>query len=137
MDYGDWYTLDMHPNEKGHREIAAQILEQFKRTEEGRQLSSAARPDLGISSSQRRLADLERIAAEIVAVQLNKVEGIQEHNGVVSAVTDAIEIRHSSIVAGAKTLECTGQSAGVSDQRVWMRQNNGVIVNQLPTPVIL
>jgi D-serine deaminase-like pyridoxal phosphate-dependent protein len=96
-----------------------------------------AGPGFGHDRCERRLADLERIAAEIVAVQLNKVEGIQEHNGVVSAVTDAIEIRHSSIVAGAKTLECTGQSAGVSDQRVWMRQNNGVIVNQLPTPVIL
>ena len=36
---------------------------------------------------QRRLADVERVAAAIVAVQLNQVEGIQEHAGVVSAVT--------------------------------------------------
>ena len=36
VDYADWYTLDMHPNEKGHREIATQILEQLDRTEEGR-----------------------------------------------------------------------------------------------------
>jgi hypothetical protein len=32
----DWYTLDMHPNKKGHREIAAQILEHLTRTEQGR-----------------------------------------------------------------------------------------------------
>jgi hypothetical protein len=37
LNDGDWYTLDMHPNQQGHREIAAQILEQLKRTEEGRQ----------------------------------------------------------------------------------------------------
>jgi hypothetical protein len=43
---------------------------------------------------------LERIAAKIVAVQLNKVEGIQEHGGVVSAVTNAIEARHSGVIAG-------------------------------------
>ena len=36
VDYADWYTLDMHPNEKGHREIATQILEQLDRTKEGR-----------------------------------------------------------------------------------------------------
>jgi hypothetical protein len=49
---------------------------------------------------QRRLADVERVAAVIVAVQLNQVEGIQEHAGVVSAVTDALEARHSALVAG-------------------------------------
>ena len=32
----DWYTLDMHPNKKGHQEIARQILEQLARTEYGR-----------------------------------------------------------------------------------------------------
>jgi hypothetical protein len=32
----DWYTLDMHPNKRGHREIATQILEQLARTEYGR-----------------------------------------------------------------------------------------------------
>ena len=33
----DWYPLDKHPNKQGHREIAAQILEQLQRTEQGRQ----------------------------------------------------------------------------------------------------
>jgi hypothetical protein len=33
---GDWYPLDKHPNKRGHREIAAQVLEQLQRTEQGR-----------------------------------------------------------------------------------------------------
>ena len=37
LNDGDWYTLDMHPNKEGHRQMAAQVLEQLKRTEEGRQ----------------------------------------------------------------------------------------------------
>jgi hypothetical protein len=46
----------------------------------------------GQDRGQRRLADFERAAAEIVAVQFNQVEGIQEHAGVVSAVTDALKL---------------------------------------------
>ena len=36
LNYADRYTLDMHPNKKGHGEIAMQILEQLARTEYGR-----------------------------------------------------------------------------------------------------
>ena len=49
---------------------------------------------------ERRLAHFEWIAAEIVAVQFNQVERIEELAGVVSAVTDALEARHSALVAG-------------------------------------
>jgi hypothetical protein len=41
LNYADWYTLDMHPNKKGHGEIAVQILEQLKRTEQGRHCVAA------------------------------------------------------------------------------------------------
>jgi len=41
LHYADWYTLDMHPNKKGHGEIAVQILEQLKRTEQGRHCLAA------------------------------------------------------------------------------------------------
>jgi hypothetical protein len=37
---------------------------------------------------------LERIAAQIVAVQFDQIEGIEEHAGVMPAVTNAIEARH-------------------------------------------
>ncbi len=55
---------------------------------------------IGQKIGKRRLADLERIAAEIVAVQLDQIEGIEEHPGVVPVVTDAVEARHSALVAG-------------------------------------
>jgi lysophospholipase L1-like esterase len=41
LNYADRYTLDMHPNKKGHGEIAMQILEQLKRTEQGRHCLAA------------------------------------------------------------------------------------------------
>jgi lysophospholipase L1-like esterase len=37
LNNGASYTLDMHPNKQGHRDIAAQILDELKRTDEGRQ----------------------------------------------------------------------------------------------------
>jgi hypothetical protein len=37
LNSGASYTLDMHPNKQGHRDIAAQILDELKRTDEGRQ----------------------------------------------------------------------------------------------------
>ena len=33
---GELYPLDKHPNKQGHLKIAAQILEQLQRTEQGR-----------------------------------------------------------------------------------------------------
>jgi hypothetical protein len=40
---------------------------------------------------QRRLAHLERLAPQVVAVKLDQVEGIEEHARIVPAVADAIE----------------------------------------------
>jgi hypothetical protein len=37
LNDGASYTLDMHPNKQGHRDIAAQILDELKRTDKGRQ----------------------------------------------------------------------------------------------------
>ena len=34
--HGELYPLDKHPNKQGHLKIAAQILEQLQRTEQGR-----------------------------------------------------------------------------------------------------
>src|SRR5262249_35899118 len=41
---------------------------------------------LGQDGRQRGLADLERIAAQVVAVELDQVEGIQEHAGVIPPI---------------------------------------------------
>jgi hypothetical protein len=52
-------------------------------------------PDAGASLGQhgceRRLADFERIAPQVVAVQLDQVERVEEHARIVAAVADAIE----------------------------------------------
>jgi hypothetical protein len=50
-----------------------------------------ARASSGDRGCERCLADHERIAAQVVAVQLDEVEGIEEHAVVMIAVADAIE----------------------------------------------
>jgi hypothetical protein len=47
--------------------------------------------DLGEHRRERRLADHERIAAQVVSIQLDQVEGIEEHAIVMTPVADAIE----------------------------------------------
>ena len=41
LDQADWYTLDMHPNKKGHADMATQILTQLEHTEQGRHCLAA------------------------------------------------------------------------------------------------
>jgi hypothetical protein len=41
---------------------------------------------LGQDRCERGFADLKRVSAQIVAVQLDEVEGVQEHAGVVVPV---------------------------------------------------
>jgi len=41
LGHADWFTLDMHPNKKGHAEMATQILEQLEHTEQGRRCLAA------------------------------------------------------------------------------------------------
>src|SRR5262245_41808596 len=48
---------------------------------------------------QGGLAGVEGLAPQIVAVQLNQVEGVQEDAGVMAAVADAVEARHAAVVA--------------------------------------
>jgi hypothetical protein len=43
LDQADWYTLDMHPNKKGHEDMATQIIMQLERTEQGRRCLAAER----------------------------------------------------------------------------------------------
>ena len=59
-----------------------------------------ARSSLFEDGGQRSLADLKRIAPQIVAVQFDQVEPIQEHAPIVPAVADVIERRNAVIPAG-------------------------------------
>jgi hypothetical protein len=64
-----------------------------------------ARAGLGQDHLKRCLATLKRITPRVVAVQLNQVEGIQEHCGIASAVADdAIEARHSVVATASPSM---------------------------------
>ena len=60
-------------------------------------------PDAGASLGQdgceRGLADLERVAPQVVAVQLNEVEAVKEDIVVMALVANEIERRHAVAVA--------------------------------------
>ena len=55
---------------------------------------------LGQHRGERSLAHLKRLASQIVAIQLDQVEGVEKHAGVVSAVADAVERCEPVIIAG-------------------------------------
>ena len=46
------------------------------------------------------LADVQRLASEIIPVELDQVEGIEEHVRVVAPITDALEICDAVFTAG-------------------------------------
>ena len=48
---------------------------------------------------ERGLARFERFAPQVVAVQLDEVEGVQEHPVVMAAVADPVEARHAVVIA--------------------------------------
>ena len=57
----------------------------------------------GSSRGQRRrkrgLAHLQRVAAQVVAVELDQIKCVEEHAAVVAAVADAIDLRDAAPVA--------------------------------------
>jgi hypothetical protein len=60
-------------------------------------------PDAGAGLGHNRcecgLADLERVTPQVVAVQLDQVEGVQEHVPVMLAVADAVERCEPVVIA--------------------------------------
>jgi hypothetical protein len=53
---------------------------------------------LGQDRCERGLADLKQITPQVIAVQLDQVEGVQEHVGVVLPVADALEARPAAVI---------------------------------------
>src|SRR5262249_53824171 len=53
-----------------------------------------------IPSRRWGLADLKRIAPQVVAVQFNEVEGVEEYALVSALVPDEIERGHAVVIAG-------------------------------------
>ena len=59
-----------------------------------------ARAGLGHDRCERGLADLKWITPQVVAVQLNEVEGVEEYVLVSAVVTDEIERGNAVVIAG-------------------------------------
>jgi hypothetical protein len=61
---------------------------------------------------QDRLTDFKRIAAEIVAIHLNQVEGIEERTAVVAPIANVIEAHHAVAVTNHRlTIDDAGSRA--------------------------
>jgi len=60
-------------------------------------------PDAGLGldhdGCERGLADLKRITPQVVAVQLDEVEGVEKGTVVVAVMANEIERRHAVVVA--------------------------------------
>src|SRR5262249_3301646 len=59
-----------------------------------------AGPSLGHDRCERSLANLKRIAPQVVAIQLDEVEGVEEDALVSALVTDEIEPGNAVVIAG-------------------------------------
>ena len=62
-------------------------------------VEAQAKASFGQRTSKRGLADLKRIAPQVVAVQLDQVEGVQERAVIVAAVANEIERGNAVVVA--------------------------------------
>src|SRR5262249_31556713 len=76
---------------------------------------------LGHDRRERGLADLKRIAPQIVAVQLDQVEGVEENAFVSAVVTDEIERVNAVVIAG--------DSLAVDDQERERRRANVLAIS--------
>ena len=56
-------------------------------------------PGLGQYADERGLADFERIAPQVAAVQLDQVEGVQEHVPVMLVVADTLKRCEPVVIA--------------------------------------
>src|SRR5262249_52814205 len=63
-------------------------------------IESNAGAGLGHDRCERGLADLKRIAPQVIAVQLNEVEGVEKHTVISAVVTDEIERSNAVVIAG-------------------------------------
>ena len=59
-----------------------------------------ARSGFGQHAGERSFAHAERVAPQIIAVQLNQVEAVEKHGAIMAPIPDAVEAWHSAIVAG-------------------------------------
>src|SRR5262249_34296218 len=84
-------------------------------------VEAEAKASFGQHTSKRGLTDLKRITPQVVAVQLDEVEGVEEDAVVSALVTDEIERGDTVVIAGDSfTVDDAGaraQCQRVYDQR--------------------
>jgi hypothetical protein len=84
---------------------------------------------LGHDRCERGLADFKRIAPQIVAVQLDEVEGVEEYALVSAVVTDQIERGNAVVIAGdGFAVDDAGARAQVGDCFDDQREAAGEVV---------
>src|SRR5215510_14645137 len=90
-------------------------------------------PDAGLGLGHDRcecgLANLKRIAPQVVAVQLDEVEGVEEYAVVSALVPDEIERGHAVVIAGNRVAIDDAGARAQACQRVYdQREAAGEVV---------
>src|SRR5262249_3939765 len=92
-------------------------------------IESNAGAGLGHDRRERGLADLKRITPQIVAVQLDEVEGLEKYAPVSALVTDKIERSNAVVIAGdSLAVDDAGARAQASQRLDNQREAAGEIV---------
>jgi len=91
-------------------------------------LDMLVEPDAGASLGQhtrkRGLADLKRIARQVIAIQLDQVESVQKHPVVSAVVTNEIE-RGNAVVIAAAAIKITRTALMTASVRLCERCQPG------------
>ena len=84
---------------------------------------------LGHDRCERGLADLKRIAPQVVAVQLDEVEGVQERAVIMAAVANEIERGNAVVIAGDRfAIDDAGARAQASQRFDDQREAMGEVI---------
>jgi hypothetical protein len=84
---------------------------------------------------RRGLADLKRIAPQVVAVQFDQVESIEEDAVVSAVVTDEIERGNAVVIAGDRlAIDDAGARAEASQRLDGQREATGEVVGTAVEP---
>jgi hypothetical protein len=84
---------------------------------------------LGHDRCKRSLADLQRIAPQIIAVQLDQVEGVEEYAVVSALVTNEIERGNAVVIAGDSfAIDDAGARAEASQRLNDQREATGEVI---------
>src|SRR5262249_30734700 len=92
-------------------------------------IESNAGAGLGHDRCERGLADLKRIAPQVVAVQFNEVEGVEEDALVSALVPDEIERGHAVVIAGDSfAVDNAGARAQACQRLNYQREAMGEVI---------